>query len=122
MTYEQQKQLAHLLARIISDELPKIATINRSVKKRDGKVYVDFIQNGHGRVLVSPFCVRPVPGALVSTPFKWSEVNKKLDHTRFTIKSVPARMKRLKSDPLADVLELKPDLTAALEKLASRLG
>ena len=57
-----------LLARLVAMELPEIATIVRQVTKRDGRVYLDYVQNGHGRLLAAPFSVRPVPGALVSTP------------------------------------------------------
>ena len=62
-TYEQSRTLAELLARFTAKSLPEIATIVRSVSDRDGKVYLDYLQNGHGRLLVSPFCVRPLPRA-----------------------------------------------------------
>jgi bifunctional non-homologous end joining protein LigD len=121
--YEQSRQLGHLLAQIVVSELPDIATITRAVGGRQGKVYVDFLQNGHGQLLAAPFCVRAVPEAAVSTPLKWSEVTKRLDIRKHTIKTVPARMRRLKgSDPLAAVLKDRPDLIAALERLARRAG
>jgi len=54
-------------------------------------------------------------------PLKWSEVSARLDPRKFTIKSAPARMKKLKQDPLAKVLTQTPDLQAALAKLAGML-
>ncbi|MFL5443403.1 MAG: hypothetical protein ACJ78W_02755, partial [Myxococcales bacterium] len=68
------------------------------------------------------FSARPVPGATVSMPLKWSEVNGKLDPKDYTLKSAPGRMKRLRKDPMAEVLTLSPDLPAALEALSKRLG
>ena len=121
-TYEQSRTLGGLLARVIATELPEIATVTRQVQKRGGKVYLDYVQNGHGRLLVAPFSVRPLPGAPVSMPLKWSEVTPKLDIKKFTIKTAPARMKKLGEDPLRPVLELKPDLVHALELLNDRLG
>src|SRR3989454_326987 len=122
VTYEQSRTLGGLLARVIAAELPEIATVTRQVQKRGGKVYLDYVQNGHGRLLVAPYSVRPLPGAPVSMPLKWSEVTPKLDIKQFTIKTAPARMKKLGEDPLRPVLELKPDLVHALELLNDRLG
>ena len=71
---------------------------------------------------MSPFCVRPLPGAPVSTPLTWREVNRKLDLRRHTMKTVPERMKKLKIDPLVEVIDLVPDLGAALGRLQEELG
>ncbi|PYP20029.1 MAG: DNA ligase D [Gemmatimonadetes bacterium] len=120
-TYEQCRQLGGLLARVIATQLPEIATITRQVGKRGARVYLDYVQNGHGRLLVAPFSVRPLPGAPVSTPLLWREVGPKLDIRRFTIRSVPARMQKLRDDPLLPVLDARPDLVAALERLHARL-
>ena len=120
-TYEQARTLGGLLARVVAAELPEIATITRQVSKRDGRVYLDYVQNGHGRLLAAPFTARPVPGALASAPLDWSEVGPKLSLARFTIRTVPARMQELGEDPLRPVLDLAPDLVGALGRLKARL-
>src|SRR5205814_4128935 len=102
-TYEQSRTFARVLATMTVQELPEIATIMRHVQARGGKVYVDFGQNGHGQSIVSPFCVRALPGAPVSCPISWSEVDAKLDPKRFTIRTVPERFAKMK-DPLVGVL------------------
>ncbi len=116
-THEQARSLGELLARVAASELPDIATIRRVVSQRDGRVYIDFLQNGHGRLLVAPYSVRPLPGAPVSVPLSWNEVTGKLDIRRYTIRTVPDRVRRMKSDPLLPVLDLAPDLSGALERL-----
>jgi len=121
-THEQSRSLGELLARCLVGRLPEIATVARQVSRRDGRVYIDYLQNGSGKLLVSPFCVRPLPGAPVSTPLAWREVNRKLDLRRHTLRSVPERMKKLKQDPLAEVLELVPDLGAALGRLTELMA
>jgi bifunctional non-homologous end joining protein LigD len=120
-TYEQSRTLAELLARFTAKSLPKIATIVRSVSDREGKVYLDYLQNGHGRLLVSPFCVRPLPAAPVSMPIEWSEVNGRLKLERFNIRSARKRLQK-HGDPLAGVLTESSDMLAALESLTRRLA
>ena len=101
--------------------MPEIATIVRQVSQREGKVYLDYLQNGSGKLIVSPFCVRPLPGAPVSVPLAWREVNDRLDIRAHTIRTVPGRIRKLRADPLAAVLEQEPDLGAALERLTGDL-
>ncbi|MFW6089211.1 MAG: DNA ligase D [Gemmatimonadota bacterium] len=120
--YEQSRTLGELLARLVVEELPEIATVTRSVDEREGKVYVDFLQNRRGQLLAAPYSVRPVPGALVSAPLRWREVNGTLRLDRFTIRSMPTRLARMKDDPLLGVLDDTPDLPTALGKLAARLA
>jgi bifunctional non-homologous end joining protein LigD len=119
LTYEQSHSLGQLLGRVAVAELPKIATLTRNPDRRGGKVYIDFVQNGQGRLLVAPFTVRPKPGAPVSAPVLWNEVNPRLRIEDHTIKSMPRRMKRLGADPLRPVLDLEPDLLGALERLTT---
>ncbi len=120
-THEESRTLGELLARLVVADLPEIATVARLPAQREGKVYVDFLQNGHGKLLVSPFCVRPVPGAPVSMPLRWDEVEATLHIGHHTIRTAPARMAELGRDPLGPVLDLAPDLTAALHRLHQML-
>jgi bifunctional non-homologous end joining protein LigD len=120
-TYEQSRSLGELLARVLVSGLPEIATITRAVSRRGGKVYVDYLQNIAGQLIAAPFSVRPLPGAPVSTPLEWREVTDRLDIRSFTIRTVPERMKRRKTDPLRGVLDEAPNLARALERLSERV-
>jgi bifunctional non-homologous end joining protein LigD len=119
-TYEHSRTLAELLARFTAKSLPDIATIVRAVGDRDGKVYIDYLQNGHGRLLVAPFSVRPLPAAPVSMPIEWSQVNGRLKLERFNIRTARKRM-REHGDPLARILTDSSDMLAALDALQRRL-
>ncbi|HEX3551779.1 MAG TPA: DNA ligase D [Thermoanaerobaculia bacterium] len=119
--HDQTRQLAELLARVIVARLPAIATTARAIPARRGRVYVDALQNGRGKLLAAPYAVRPRPGATASTPLDWSEVDDRLDLRDFNLKTVPQRLRRLKQDPLLPVLTTKPDLARTLELLAARL-
>ena len=121
-TYAQSRTLGELLARCVLRELGDVATIVRHVTKRGDKVYLDYLQNRHGQTIVAPFSVRPLPGATVSMPLRWAEVEDGLDPRAFTIKTAPDRMQYLTSDPCVEVLEQKPDLHEVLQRLAAELA
>ncbi|MEL6185402.1 MAG: non-homologous end-joining DNA ligase, partial [Myxococcota bacterium] len=116
--HAQAKTLAHLLAALLVERLPKIATVDRSLDRRDGKVYIDFVQNGRGRLLAAPYTVRERPGAPVSCPLDWSELGPDLGPRDFTIRDVPARMADRQRCPLAGVLGEGIDLEALLERVS----
>jgi bifunctional non-homologous end joining protein LigD len=120
-THEQTRTLARLLALLVVEAVPDIATVARPLAARGGKVYVDFGQNGHGQTTVAPFSVRPLPGAPVSCPLDWREVTARLDPARFTIRTVTRRFAE-RSDPLAPVLGAGIDLAAILARMEGRLS
>ncbi len=121
LTNAQARTLGELLARAVEREHPQLATTTRAIGARGGRVYLDFMQNGAGKTIAAPYAVRPRPGAPVSTPLRWSEVDGRLDPARFTIRTVPARARRLRVDPLLPVLSLAPDLLAAVARLRGLL-
>jgi bifunctional non-homologous end joining protein LigD len=120
-THEQSKDFARLLAMIGVETVPDIATVARSLAARGGKVYIDFGQNGHGVTIAAPFTARPVPGATVSCPLRWQEVNARLHPSRFTIKTMLTRSARIK-DPLAPVLRTSIDIAAALRQIEKKFA
>jgi len=115
-TYEETRTFANLLATLAVEALPDISTIARMIRMRDGKVYVDYGQNGHGQTIVGPFSVRPLPGAPVSCPLRWPDVTARLDPKRFTIRTVRERLEA-DGDPLAPVLGAGIDIAAALARV-----
>lgn len=119
LTHEQARTFTHVLARVIVDRCPDIATIVRSVRRREQKVYIDYLQNGHGRLLVAPFSARAETSAGVSMPLHWDELTSRLRNDKFNIKNAARRMKTQKSDPWADFLGNRADLTRTLSHLSS---
>lgn len=85
--YEEARQWALGIARRVVAECPKLATIERTKAKRDGKIYVDVMQNAMGHHAVPPYVLRATPGATISTPLDWDEVNAKLDPRDFNIRT-----------------------------------
>jgi bifunctional non-homologous end joining protein LigD len=100
-------------------ELGDITTITRHVTKRGDKVYLDYLQNRHGQTIVTPFSVRPLPGATVSMPLEWDEVNESLDPRAFTIRNAIERMDDIGHDPVLPVLDQKLELSLVLQRLSA---
>ncbi len=118
LTHDQSRTLGELLARVVVARQPEISTIARVVRARKQRVYIDYLQNGHGRLLVAPFSVRAETAASVSMPIKRKELNGRLANDRFHIGNAVRRMKRLGEDPLAGLLTTHPVLGKSLERLA----
>jgi bifunctional non-homologous end joining protein LigD len=121
LDHDEARSLAEAIARTLVAELPELATVARPVAARGDKVYVDYLQNGRGKLIAAPFSVRPRPGAPVSMPLLWSELTRRLDPGRFDIESVFARLAK-RGDPLRAVLGPGIDAVRLLEGLAARLG
>ena len=120
-THEQSRALAELSANCVVKELPDIATVARHLDAREGKVYVDYLQNGHGRLLVAPYSMRPVPGATASMPLRWNQVTARLDMHKYTIRSMTALLKRQQTDPFEGFFDSAANLRLSLSRLAEVL-
>jgi bifunctional non-homologous end joining protein LigD len=115
-TFEDTRRFAEHVAGAIARTHPKLATTEWSKAKRRG-VLIDANQNGEGKTIASAYSVRPKPGAPVSTPLTWDEVNDKLNPSIYTMPVVLERV-RTRGDLYADVLTTRQSLTKALKKLA----
>ena len=114
--YDSVKILSELIAQKVQSRLPDTTSLERSIKKRNNKIYLDYLQNRIGQTLAAPYSVRPKPGATVSTPLEWSEVNSKLHPSQFTIKNALKRFEK-KGDLWAPVLSKGADIKKILKKI-----
>ncbi|MEX0719354.1 MAG: DNA ligase D [Balneolaceae bacterium] len=115
-SYDEARDFTKLLCYYIKEELPDLTTMERSLKKRKGKIYLDYLQNRSGQTLAAPYCLRPKTGATASAPLQWSEVKSGLDMKDFNIHSMPERMDSMK-DPFKKVLGKGIDIEKALKVL-----
>lgn len=108
-TYRQVRAFAKFFCRVLEKTFPDKATTERSVKKRQGKVYLDYLQNVKGKTLIAPYSPRPIAGAPVSAPVTWEELESGINPSMFTIKNMPERLKKV-GDLFKGVLEEKQDI------------
>jgi bifunctional non-homologous end joining protein LigD len=92
-SYNQARNFAQIIVHLVHERVPAFTSLERSPRNRQGRVYLDWLQNSRGQTLAAPYCVRPRPGATVSAPLEWREVNEKLKPQYFTIKNIPDRLK-----------------------------
>lgn len=120
-TYDQVKKFAEVVAAIVHSRLPKITTLERSIAKREGKVYIDCYQNNLGQTIAAPYSLRARLGATVSTPLEWKEVQKGLNPKDYTLKTIFSRLKKFK-DIYSPVLGKGINFQAALKNISQISG
>ncbi|HUK35652.1 MAG TPA: hypothetical protein VLV86_17160, partial [Vicinamibacterales bacterium] len=93
--YEAGMLFCQIVATVVAQKHPKIATVERTVKKRGRQVYVDYLQNIPGKTLATAYSARASEYAGVSAPLTWKEVHAGVDREAFTIRTMPARLKKM---------------------------
>ncbi len=73
-TYRQARDFVELICRQVLSEMPEITSMERKIDQRDGKLYLDYLQNVQGKTLAAPYSPRPIAGAPVSMPLSWDEI------------------------------------------------
>jgi bifunctional non-homologous end joining protein LigD len=116
-TYDDTRRFATEVARAIAASHADLATTEWSKAKRRG-VLIDASQNAKGKTIASVYSVRPMPGATVSTPLHWEDVNERLDPSIYTMEAVLDRLDR-QGDLFEGVLKTKQRLGPALRTLES---
>ncbi len=114
-TYADTREFSEIVARAIAASHRGLVTTEWTKSKRRG-VLIDTNQNGEGKTIASVYSVRPKPGAPVSTPLRWEEVDEELDPSTFTMDAVLERV-REHGDLFEGVLTEKQSLSAALRAL-----
>ncbi|MCR3921711.1 MAG: DNA ligase D [Firmicutes bacterium] len=117
--YDVVREFARLIATLVHNLVPSFTSIERSPKKRQQKVYLDFLQNRPGQTLASVYSIRPRPQATVSTPLRWQEVKLGLDPHAFTMKNIQKRVEKL-GDLFKGVLGPGIDIKKSITKLEQR--
>ena len=113
--YDDTYEFAELLSRRLEERHPGKLTTEWLKEKRHG-VLVDHRQNGWGKTIASAYSVRPKPGAPVSTPLRWEELDGKLDFRRLGMEAARKRLAH-DGDLFAPVLETRQALGPALREL-----
>jgi bifunctional non-homologous end joining protein LigD len=94
------RDFAHGIGKDIARDTPRV--VSEFPRSRDkGTVFIDYLQNAHGKTMAAPYSLRATPGATVSTPVRWEELRQGVRSEDFNIKTVISR----DEDPWRDIFE-----------------
>jgi bifunctional non-homologous end joining protein LigD len=111
-SFDQTRDWVERLSRLIAQTAPELVSWEWSKRARGGRARLDYTQNAINRTLVAPYSARPGPGAPVSAPIRWEELDDPdLRPNQWTIFTIEERLRQV-GDLFAAGLELEQRLPA----------
>jgi bifunctional non-homologous end joining protein LigD len=120
-SYDQSQMFAKIIVTLVQKQIPAYTTLERMVKNRNGKMYLDFLQNRPDATIAGVYSLRPKPGATVSMPLSWDEVKHGLTMRDFTIHNAIPRLKET-GDLFQGVLGEGVNLAETIQKAQQLFG
>jgi len=97
--WARAKKFAHALAQSFAAVRPGEFLAVASKQRRDGRIFIDYLRNTRGATSVASYSLRARSGAPVAVPLRWAELKTLKSGDAFNIRNVPARLKRMRTDP-----------------------
>jgi bifunctional non-homologous end joining protein LigD len=114
--WDEVKDFTRRIALFLQKAEPGRFLASMSKAKRRGKIFVDYLRNGETASAVAAYSPRARAEGGVSTPLAWDELGAKDLRSRFPVKTVPQRLRRLGADPWKDYWRKKQGITAAMRR------
>lgn len=121
-TWDVAKEFAHNVALALTNRHPARYLATMSKAQRRGKVFIDYLRNQRGATAVASYSTRARANAPVATPLLWDELKKPLVPDQFTVRNLPERLAKLKSDPWQGFFEVRQSLTAKITRATAQLA
>jgi bifunctional non-homologous end joining protein LigD len=109
LTWDDLRAFARAFAEVMVQRSPERYLSKASKAARAGKIFVDWLRNGRGATAVAAYSTRAREGATVATPLTWDELGR-AKPAKFTVETIPQRLKKLKSDPWEEFFTVKQRL------------
>jgi bifunctional non-homologous end joining protein LigD len=116
-TWPEAKAFAKEVCVQMARDSPGRYLVNMAKKLRDGKIFLDYLRNDRMATAVAPLSSRARANATVSMPLTWSQVKADLDPKKYTVRTVPALLKRTKA--WADYQESERPLREAIKRIGA---
>jgi bifunctional non-homologous end joining protein LigD len=115
-SWPELKAFAHAVANRVAEIDPAGFTINMAKRERGGKIFLDYLRNDRGSTAVAAYSVRARAGAPVATPLAWEELSPSLRPDRFTVQTIPERIRAQKADPWKGMASERQAISAAARR------
>jgi len=116
LNWDEVKSFAKWVADSFVAQRPDYFTANMAKRARQGRIYIDYLRNGRGSTAIGAYIPRARPGAPVSTPISWEEVEKGVTPGELTVQTVPQRLASLPSDPWEGIGKIRQTISAAVRQ------
>lgn len=116
LDWDAIKIFTRWVAERLTEQSPEQFTANPAKRARQSRIYIDYLRNSRGATAVGAYSPRARPGATVSTPVFWEEVENLARPADFTVLTVPNRLAALASDPWADIGERRQSINARVRR------
>jgi bifunctional non-homologous end joining protein LigD len=111
------KDFAHIICAQMAQDSPTKYLDTMSKKDRVGRIFLDYLRNDRTSTAVAVLSSRGRAGAPISMPIRWKDVKAGLQPARYTVRTGPELLKKLK--PWTDYLQSASSLYAAIRKVTS---
>ncbi len=108
--WDEAKEFCRAVAEAMAADAPQRYVATATKSKRNGRIFIDYLRNSREATAVAPYSTRARAGAPVSAPIDWSELGALESAHQYTVLNLPARLKRLRKDPWANIGRFRPSL------------
>ena len=118
-SWDDAKAFARGVADLMARTFPDRFTATAAKARRKGRIFLDYLRNASGATAIAPYAVRARAGAPVATPIGWNELSRDLRFDYFNVRTLPARLARMRSDPWEPFFKTRQSLTVAMRRRVS---
>ncbi|HMC14838.1 MAG TPA: DNA primase small subunit domain-containing protein, partial [Albitalea sp.] len=117
LDHEVVKDFSQAVVQHLAATIPSRFVAKSGASNRVGKIFVDYLRNGHAATTAAAFSARARPGLGVSMPVAWEQLSRLKSGAQWTIATAREHLSFEKDDPWADYWNCRQTLTAAMKKL-----
>jgi len=118
VSWKEAKAFAQGVCQWMANDSPERYLLNMSKKRRNGKIFLDYLRNDRMATAVAVLSPRAREGATVSMPLSWAQVRGDLEPARYTVRTVPSLLARSKAWEGYD--DAASSIRSAIKKLSAR--